>query len=136
MTETTHNPRCLKMQEDLKNFQEKHPTYCRKCGGSGVTHYSGSRWEPPSDDPCQCVETGHCPLCMEKTDFDEATDVSTCTVCGWTDKTYFETGHITWETAPDVDCWCDFQDFEPAEDSHLESLYESRTETDFYVEGE
>ncbi|MDD1711227.1 MAG: hypothetical protein LUQ37_10015 [Methanoregulaceae archaeon] len=140
MTEITHTPQCLKQQEAFSKFVAEHPGYCHKCGGSGMISYPSTRYDPGGEDPCSCLESGHCPMCGKDIETDPESYVSTCPVCHWTDASYFETGLVDWQTCPDVDCYCWETEWkgeiDQPEDAHLESLYESRTETDFYVYGE
>lgn len=83
----------------LKEFEDKYPNYCRKCGGYGGFHDYGGYWEPPSFDECECLSSGHCPQCGKPT-FTEG-DEEECSACGWNMENP--------NTAPEPpECWCDY----------------------------
>lgn len=125
MTEITHTPSCQARIDARSKWLEDNPNHCKTCEGRGYHYYPQTRHEPESFDPCSCIEDGLCPRCSEGVDFDEATGVSTCPECHWTDEA-FATGGIMPDDfyAPDVDCDCWMR----KEDDWLESAYEDRTD--------
>lgn len=111
----THSEEC---NTDLRLFNEwleRHPDACTVCYGQGYSYYAGSHMEPPSNDPCVCIEKGQCPRCESLINFVE-TDYIThciCPSCGWDDSLFCE-HELTQEQvaqrnemyAPDFDCYC------------------------------
>ena len=62
----------------------KWPNYCTSCGSTGLVHYPGNFYEPPSDDACpRCLEVGKCPRCGEFEIDVEGDEEEPCRKCGW-----------------------------------------------------
>lgn len=120
-----HTKFCVDAQNALKEFEAKHPQYCRKCRGFGVVCYNDD--PSPSGvslssgsieycDPCgHCIEQDRCPYCGGQI-FGENENMFCA--CGWESN---ENGESKAGGAPIVECYClendpRFWDFEPYDD--------------------
>jgi hypothetical protein len=89
-SEVEHDPRCIADRAALEAWVAKWPRYCQKCGSSGVILYGGSYHEPPSSDPCSCVDGGQCPRCGGTTavwfEGPGFGPFFLCALCGWDER--------------------------------------------------
>lgn len=119
-----HSPSCKALHDkwlkDKKEYEEKWPGYCRKCGGWGGHYYTfdpspaGLSLAPGTMtdyDLCSyCLENGICPRCGKAT-LDE--DGNICATCGWNS----EMSGIMEEP----ECWCELERFYAADDLDIPS---------------
>jgi hypothetical protein len=84
---------CKEKTAQQKREQEKWwakwPEACPKCRGAGGKHHHGyfdyqsGVGEPPSFEPCSCMERGQCPRCGLNFAFPSDEEDLPCPSCGW-----------------------------------------------------
>lgn len=92
MLSVIHSEECRQTSYEAEAWALQYPKHCKKCLGAGfhynpgVRYYADGSGEPPSYEPCSCVEEGLCPRCqseiwaVERTD---RNDYFRCPTCGW-----------------------------------------------------
>lgn len=91
-----HSKECVLRMENMaevqKQWLDKWPNYCTRCGGWGGfwSQYdpspAGVSLSPGSMvdfDPCGCSEQARCPRCGSSNTIDYEDDDQPCSVCGW-----------------------------------------------------
>lgn len=79
-----HTDQCVsakaRWQRAKEKFEESHPAFCRKCGGTGQVGSGTIDRDTgfPDVESCSCVEEGRCPLCASALTVD-----CVCEECGW-----------------------------------------------------
>lgn len=112
-----HDLACRNQLMAVELYDEKYPDYCRSCNGAGYHHdpgvwmYADGSGEPPSDEPCVCVEAGRCPRCGVETAIMEVADwgaYAVCIECGFDERKLFRVEGFEGEdyARPDDTCEC------------------------------
>lgn len=111
----THSEDCIKSERLFNEWTERWPDACTVCYGQGYIHHYDSREEPPSDDPCVCIEKGQCPRCESLINFVENDYITHCKCesCEWDDSLFCESNPTPEQLeqrnemyAPDYVCSC------------------------------